>query len=136
MLPKKGKNLHHGGSGGGRELDLGILIATALRTELGSNRQTIKTVMRWTGASERTVKHWFAGTHGPRSEHLVALTRHSEEVLRMLLLVAERGPVVLAAKLDGLRDKLLEMIDDIDAHRRRDRGLRAQWRDTSKAAPA
>ena len=115
MLPKKGKKLHRGGSGGGYELDFGRLIAAALRTELGSNHQTIKTVMRWTGASERTVKHWFAGTHGPRGEHLVALTRHSDEVLRVFLLMADRSPVMLTAKLVELRAKLAEMIDHIDA---------------------
>jgi hypothetical protein len=119
MLPKKGKKLHRGGSGGGQELDFGRLIATALRTELGSNHQTIKTVMRWTGASERTVKHWFAGTHGPSGEHLVGLIRHSDEVLTVFLLMADRGPVALTAKLDGLRVKLVELIDHIDAERYR-----------------
>jgi len=117
MLPKKGKKLHQGGSGGGLELDFGGLIAAALRTELGSNHQTVKTVMRWTGASERTVKHWFAGTHGPRGEHLVALTRHSDEVLRVFLLMADRGPVILTAKLAELRLKLLEVVDHIDGQR-------------------
>jgi hypothetical protein len=51
------------------------------------------------------------------AKHLVALTRHSDEVLRVFLLMADRGPVVLAAKLDGLRVKLVEMINHIDAHR-------------------
>src|SRR5438552_14434057 len=117
MLPKKGKKLHRDGSNGGPGPDFRVRIAQALRAELGSNHQTIKTVMRWTGASERTVKHWFSGTHGPRGEYLVSLTRHSDEVLRVFLLMADRGPVVLAAKLDGLRVKLLEMIDHIDAQR-------------------
>ena len=31
-------------------------IADALRRELGPTHQAIKTVMRWTGASERTAK--------------------------------------------------------------------------------
>jgi hypothetical protein len=58
MLPKKGKKLHDSGRGGGSELDFCSLIAVALRTELGSNHQAAKTIMRWTGASERTVKHF------------------------------------------------------------------------------
>ena len=114
MLPKKGKKLHGGGLGGGPGLDFGGVIAAALRTELGSSHQTVKTVMRWTGASERTVKHWFAGTHGPRGEHLVALTRHSDEVFGAFLLMAGRGPVILAAKLAELRLKLLEVVEHID----------------------
>ena len=50
MLPKKGKKLHGSGRGGGSELDFCSLIAVALRTELGSNHQAAKTIMRWTGA--------------------------------------------------------------------------------------
>jgi hypothetical protein len=114
MLPEKGKKLHHGGSDGGDGLDFGRMIAEALRSELGSNHQTVKTVMRWTGASERTVKHWFAGTHGPRGEHLVALSEHSDEVFKAFLLMAGRGPIMLTAKLAELRLKLVEVIDLID----------------------
>ena len=40
-------------------------IADALRRELGPTHQAIKTAMRWTGASERTVKYWFSGERGP-----------------------------------------------------------------------
>ncbi len=114
MLPKKGKKLHQKGSGSGNGLEFGASIAEALRAELGSNHQTIKTVMRWTGASERTVKHWFAGTHGPRGEHLVALSRHSDEVFRAFLLMAGRGPIILGAKLADLRARLLDVVDHID----------------------
>jgi hypothetical protein len=114
MLPKKGKKLHRRGQGDGGELNFGKLIAEALRTELGSNHRTIKTVMRWTGASERTVKHWFAGTHGPRGEHLVALSRHSDEVFRTFLLLVGRGPIILSAKLAELRSKLLDVVEHID----------------------
>jgi hypothetical protein len=114
MLPKKGKKLHRQGHDGGGEVKFGKLIADALRAELGSNHRTIKTVMRWTGASERTVKHWFAGSHGPRSEHLVVLSQHSDEVFKAFLLMAGRGPVVLPAKLAELRMKLVEVIEYID----------------------
>jgi len=115
MLPKKGKKLPRRGSGDRSGSDFCGLISRALRDELGSNHQTIKTVMRWTGASERTVKHWFAGSHGPRGEHLIALTKHSDEVFRAFLLMADRRPVVLLTKLDELRRKLLELIEHIDA---------------------
>ena len=116
MLPKKGKKLHPGGSGDGTGLEFGASIAEALRAELGSNHQTVKTVMRWTGASERTVKHWFAGTHGPRGEHLVALSRYSDEVFRVFLLMAGRDPAILSVKIAELRSKLLDVVQHIDAH--------------------
>ena len=46
--------------------------------------------MRWTGASERTVKYWFAGERGPGGEHLVSLAQHSDAVLVVLLALADR----------------------------------------------
>jgi hypothetical protein len=46
--------------------------------------------MRWTGASERTVKYWFAGERGPSGDHLIALARHSDAVLYVVLALAGR----------------------------------------------
>jgi hypothetical protein len=65
-------------------------IAMALHAELGSTHRAIKSAMRWTGASERTVKYWFQGERGPSGEHLVSLARHSEAVLIVLLALADR----------------------------------------------
>jgi hypothetical protein len=57
MLPKTGKKLHGrsraSGTGDG---PFEQAIAIALRSELGLTHQAVKTVMVWTGASERTVK--------------------------------------------------------------------------------
>lgn len=49
--------------------------------------------MRWTGASERTVKYWLAGERGPSGDHLIALARHSDAVLFMLFALAGRHVV-------------------------------------------
>lgn len=65
-------------------------IADALRREVGPTHQAIKTAMRWTGASERTVKYWLSGERGPSGEHLVALARHSDGVLMEILAMAGR----------------------------------------------
>ena len=65
-------------------------VAMALHTELGSTHRAIKSAMRWTGASERTVKYWFQGERGPSGEHLVSLVRHSEAVLIAVLTLADR----------------------------------------------
>lgn len=65
-------------------------IAMALQVELGSTHRAIKSAMRWTDASERTVKYWFQGEQGPSGEHLVSLARHSEAVLIVLLVLADR----------------------------------------------
>ena len=65
-------------------------IADALRRELGPTHQAIKTVMRWTGASERTAKYWLSGERGPSGEHLIRLAQLSDAVLITILTMAER----------------------------------------------
>ena len=65
-------------------------ISDALRRELGQTHQAIKTVMRWTGAGERTVKYWLSGERGPSGEHLIQLAMHSDAVLMMILTMADR----------------------------------------------
>jgi len=65
-------------------------IADALRRELGPTHQAIKTAMRWTGASERTVKYWLSGERGPSGEHLILLAQHSDAVLVTILTMAKR----------------------------------------------
>ena len=74
MLPKKGIVFPNGENLGAYP----VAVAYALRNQLGTTHQAAKTVMRWTGAGERTVKNWFAGISGPSGQHLVALIRHSE----------------------------------------------------------
>ena len=65
-------------------------IADTLRCELGPTHQAIKTVMRWTGASERTAKYWLSGDRGPSGEHLIRLAQHSDAVLITTLTMAGR----------------------------------------------
>ena len=60
-------------------------VAAALRTELGTSHRAIKTLRHWTDASERTAKHWLAGSHGPSGLHLIELMRHSDHALRQCL---------------------------------------------------
>lgn len=90
-------------------------VACALKSEVGATHQAVKIVMRWTGAGERTVKNWFAGTSGPSGEHLVNLIRHSDHVLEAMLLLGGRQRVAGAQKLIGVRNKLAETVQQIDA---------------------
>ena len=89
VVPKTGTNVP-------READVAdyrSAIAAALRDELGLTHRAIKTLMRWTGASERTVKYWLAGERGPSGHHLIALARHSDAVLFVVLALAGRHVV-------------------------------------------
>lgn len=65
-------------------------IADILRREPGPRHQAIKTVMRWTGASERTAKYRLSGKRRPSGEHLILLAQHSDAVLVTILTMAGR----------------------------------------------
>ena len=116
MFPKTGKKLHRGPKRACTEGQCATAVATALKNELGSTHQAVKTVMNWTGASERTVKHWLAGTHCPSGQHLIALARHSDGVIMFFLAAADRRSLVVGARLIEVRSKLSEAIKVIDAY--------------------
>ena len=65
--------------------------------------RAVKTAIRWTGASERTVKHWLAGTHAPRRSHLIELVRHSDKVLGDLSRAAGPDSMAEMVELAALR---------------------------------
>jgi hypothetical protein len=116
MLPKKGKVLPKGSRGKRTGIDFNSTIAMALRAELGSTHQAVKTVMRWTGASERTVKNWLDGSHGPSGDHFVVLVRHSDEVLKALLTIAGRGSALVLVNVIDIHEKLVETVQFMDEH--------------------
>lgn len=86
VVPKMGTTVHLAAD----QTDYRKAIAAALRAELGPTHQAIKTAMRWTGASERTVKYWLSGERGPSGEHLIRLAQHSDAVLVTVLTMAGR----------------------------------------------
>ena len=93
--------------------EFAAVIAETLRETFGGTRMSVKTVMAFTGAGERTVKNWFAGKNGPNGENLVELVRHSDEVLEALLLMAGRENILAGKLLFDARDKLVEMLEII-----------------------
>jgi hypothetical protein len=96
------------------DIEFGKLIATALRNEVGGGHRATKTLMRWTGASERTAKNWLAGTHSPSGVHLVDLAKNSDEVFNLVLALSERRPVVTSISLVRLRAQLIDTLKQID----------------------
>ncbi len=89
-------------------------IAKALRYELGPTHQAVKTIVRWTGANERTVKHWIAGTGGPSGENLIELMRNSDAVFEALLHLAGKEKSIVTSRLIGARGKMWEVVQMID----------------------
>jgi hypothetical protein len=90
-------------------------IAGSLKAELGDTHQAIKTVRKWTGASERTVKNWFAARNSPGSEHLIILLGHSDRVLDVVLRLANRPTAVAGIELMRIREALSASLHAIDA---------------------
>jgi len=114
MFPKKGNFFPNGDRTGNGRTNYVAAIAAALRAELGDSHQAVKTVMRWTGANERTVKNWLAGRRGPRGEHLIGLMRHSNTTLEIVLRISGREQIVAAKMLLDARnilEKVMAMLD-------------------------
>ncbi len=106
--PKTGSFPPVSGAEADGEAEYAALVAAALRSELGQTHQATKTVMRWTGAGERTVKAWLAGESGPGGARLIALMRHSEAVFRAVLVSAGRPLMLATANLAVVHKALVE----------------------------
>ena len=90
-------------------------IAKALRAELGGSNRAIKTLMRWTHASERTAKCWLAGTSGPSGEHLLTLIQNSDAVMERVMALAGRKSSLERQQLEPLRTSMANAILAINA---------------------
>ena len=107
MFPKKGNLFPEGNDRENDGLDYAPMIATALQLDLGHSHRATKTVMQWTGASERTVKHWLAGHHGPSGGYLIVLMSKSEAVYETVLAAAGRRNTV-AARIRAAHEMMVE----------------------------
>lgn len=114
MFPKKGKILPASSQGGADELTYAIAISQALRAELGGSHRSVKTIMRWTTANERTIKNWLAGTNGPRGEHLIDVIRNSDAAFSVILRLAGRERALAVVNLMDLRSRLAEVQAELD----------------------
>lgn len=110
MFRKEGRKLQNASQEG----EYAGAIADALRTELGQSHRATKTLMKWTGASDRTAKNWLSGCCGPRGGHLVRLARESDTVLATLLALAGRHQHMLGADLLSIRSGLVSALAVVD----------------------
>lgn len=84
------------------EQDYASLIRQALRDELGGSRAAAKSIMRWTGASNRTARNWLNGAASPSGYHLVCLARESNAVLAAMLSLSGRPELALSADIHAV----------------------------------
>src|SRR4029079_17357247 len=106
MFPKMCNKFPSSARGGKNKITYPSAISAALRNELGNSHRAVKTVMRWTGANERTTKNWLAGRRGPRGEHLLRLMRHSDATLEAVLQLAGREQIFAMQSLLNARGAL------------------------------
>jgi hypothetical protein len=114
MLPKTGKRLPRRGARRPERQQLATEIGKALRAELGGTHRTVKTIMAWTCASERTIKNWLDGSHGPSGEHLIDMIRHSDAVYSLVLRLAGREHALAMVRVADLRARLAAALAEID----------------------
>ncbi len=91
------------------------MIADALKSDLGPSHIATKTVMRWTGASERSERYWLNGEYGPGGRHLVMLAHGSDAVLKGFLALAEREHLELGLEVAAARSALARAKAIVDA---------------------
>nr|AWL93050.1 hypothetical protein CIT37_13180 [Bradyrhizobium ottawaense] len=108
MFPKTGKKFPNGGK---QSPTYASLIADILRSELGNSHQAQKTLMRWTGANERTAKNWLSGSNGPSGEHLLQLMRNSDRVFEFVLRLSRRPALPSNQRLEEVRNSLRNTAD-------------------------
>lgn len=70
------------------------VISIALKQESMGRRDFAIAVANWTGASDRTVVNWLNGESGPNGAYLIYLMRRSDEVLKMVLALAQRQEIL------------------------------------------
>jgi hypothetical protein len=88
------------------ERDLASEIAAALRREYGDLPATVKQIARLANAKERTVKNWLAANNGPSGDKLVALMRHSDQVLEVVLRMSGRQELLRSSAVDEVFAKM------------------------------
>ena len=86
--------------------DYAQAIARALRGELGQSARAAKTIMRWTGSSERAAKYWLQGSRGPSGWQLILLAKNSDAVLQEFLRMSGRDLFKVSIELEAAEASL------------------------------
>ncbi len=109
MVPKSGSQLRDSAFFLS-ETVLATQIGEALRAELGASRRATKTVMRWTGVSDRSARAWLHGRASPSGLHLVTLAAHSDTVMTTLLKLTGRGELEIGLRLKEIEADLVRLL--------------------------
>ncbi|NTH16461.1 hypothetical protein G6L99_30560 [Agrobacterium rhizogenes] len=127
-FPKKGKSFP--ADSGHNEISIddltfAMVISLALRRAIDDTHLNIKTVVKWTGANERTVKNWFSGRYGPSGDHLMVLANHCDEVMDAIIRMTGRKNLLVGIRLEDVERRLsaaLALIREVERSGSRSQG--------------
>ena len=108
MRTKKGNKLPFSDVEAQPPIGYARAIGAALRGDTAAGNVSAKVIMRWTGASERSVKGWISGRQGPSGEHLMALMQRSDAVWEAVQRLAGRRPAPSIQAIEAARQHLME----------------------------
>lgn len=91
-------------------LNFATVISMALRRAAADRNTTIKTVVNWTGANERTVKNWFNGCCGPSGDHLMTLANQCDEVMDAIIMMTGRRWMLMSVDLVAAEKNLVRAL--------------------------
>ena len=89
-------------------------VSAALVRELGKSHRAIKTLMKWTGANERTAKNWLSGANGPSGQHLVDILKHSDQLVFALAELTGRQELGVVVDIKTLKLVLNRLTASLD----------------------
>ena len=81
-----------------------------------------KTILRWTGASDRTARNSMSGAAGPSGYHLICLARESNAVLAAMLAMSGRTELALPADVHAVEVALAKAAGALEVLRRQRTG--------------
>jgi hypothetical protein len=108
LLHSKGKKLPFSDVEAQAPIGYARAIGEALRGNTSAGGVSAKVIMRWTGASERSVKGWISGRQGPSGEHLIALMQQSDAVWLAVVRLAGRHRADADRAIGTVRQHLAE----------------------------
>lgn len=82
------------------------ILKSSLQSELGNSRRATKTVMRWTGVSDKAARSWINGLASPNGIHLFNIMKNSPVTTITLLEMAGYQEVSLTLELRQIEENL------------------------------
>jgi hypothetical protein len=104
MIPKRGTSVQSCRQGSRQQCASDL--ARALKEEFADSSHAAKTLMRWTGVSNRGARYWLSGERCPNGWQLILLASHSDAVLRAMLQMCGRPALELGFELDAVKQTL------------------------------